>query len=158
VFPVRADAVQLNQAVGALLKAVWPLHQQESPAHAVEVVRKFMNILEFDGVEDGELGRPLIPVVTVAQERRDVTLDKIILDLTLEEHLVDQVVHPQVQIAFREEDVQARKKGLLTHLGRFTAPLDGWRGGRLRVLSAGSSSPEGLQAKPKKDESREPDS
>ena len=63
------------------------------PAHPVEVAGDVLvDVVELDGVEDGELGRPLVAVVAVAQEGRDVAVDEVVLDLPLEERLVDQAV------------------------------------------------------------------
>ena len=115
--PGERQAVELDEREEPVVEVDRAALEVERPARAGEVVREALELLELDRVEERERRGRASAVVLVAQERRDVAGDEVVVDLVLEERIADRLDEPDVGAALGKVDVQARENSDLLRLG-----------------------------------------
>src|SRR5581483_3319222 len=83
------QAVVLHEPEVAVVVISRELAEEQAAAHALEL-RALPEVLEADRVEDGDLVREIARVVLVAEERADVSVDELVVDLAFEQNVLDQ--------------------------------------------------------------------
>src|SRR3954447_12625800 len=82
--------------------------QQQAAANALELVSVAADVAEGDRVEDSHFVGEVVRVVLVAKEGADVAGDELVVDLTFEEHVPDQLPEADAGPAVSKVDVGKR--------------------------------------------------
>ena len=105
------EAVVFQEEEAAVVVVLRHAHQKQSAAHAFELfIARRGDVGELDGVENAEAIGVVARVVLVTEERGDVAVDELVVDLALEQNVPNELAQPHAGLPLGEIDIDARQR------------------------------------------------
>src|SRR5713101_9233977 len=85
--------------------------EQKAAAHSLKLGgRARADVRKSDGVEHRQLVGVAARVILVTEKCADVAVGEFVIDLTLEQHVLDQLPNPNARLSFRKIEVEIRQR------------------------------------------------